>query len=253
MRTPVSAFLSIIFASHASSTATSPRTALLDLLAPLDRGFRASQEQKKAVAAAINVLASSSQQSVPDISGDWELIYTDAPDILGLDAQAGPFLTCTRIGQQISEAEGTIANVIEYGPRAWATSLVRQSKGDRLQQRVITSFARRTDEPLKVDLKIKGAALLPKQILGISLQAFPPLKLEGILQPPFGSFEVLYCEGPEGPRLTDAAAEPELEAACDLEELSEFGRCASIRVVRTQQGYFAINRRMAEGDGWGDV
>ena len=44
---------------------------------------------------------------------------------------------------------GTIANVIEYGPRAWAANLVGQAKGDLLQQRVITSFERRTDAPTK--------------------------------------------------------------------------------------------------------
>mmetsp|Transcript_33938 Transcript_33938/g.72472 ORF Transcript_33938/g.72472 Transcript_33938/m.72472 type:complete len:253 (-) Transcript_33938:335-1093(-) len=249
------ALMLLNLASLVRGITITPRTALLDLIAPLDRGFRASREQKKAVTAAIDVLAVSASgqfRSVPDISGDWELIYTDAPDILGLDAQAGPFLTCTRIGQQISETDRTIANVIEYEPREWATSLVGQAKGDRLQQRVITSFARRATDPLKVDLKIKGAAFLPKQILGISLQSLPPIKLEGGLQPPFGSFEVLYCEGPEGPPMDVALAEPELEAVCELEDLGKYGRCASIRIIRTQQGYFSVNRRMAGGDGWGE-
>ena len=81
--------------------AATPRAALLSAIAPLDRGFKATNEQRKEVTKAIQALAdSTSQQTVPDISGDWELIYTDAPDILGLDVQAGPFTTCTRIGQQ---------------------------------------------------------------------------------------------------------------------------------------------------------
>ena len=81
--------------------AATPRAALLSVIAPLDRGFKATNEQRKEVTKAIQALAdSTSQQTVPDISGDWELIYTDAPDILGLDVQAGPFTTCTRIGQQ---------------------------------------------------------------------------------------------------------------------------------------------------------
>ena len=208
-----------------SSTATA-RAALLNAIAPLERGFKADKQQRLAVESAIKELAASAPlQALPDISGDWELIYTDAPDILGLDAQAGPLVTCTRIGQQISEADGqaawsecassqhpvrhltasepgpqalatlwnragggggrlvsagerlpvrrvllvptrgrpqppppdlaadlhagTIANVIEYGPRAWAANLVGQAKGDLLQQRVITSFERRTDAPTK--------------------------------------------------------------------------------------------------------
>jgi hypothetical protein len=148
--------------------------------------------------------------------------------------------------------DGTIANVIEYGPREWASSLIAQAKGDRLQQRVITSFARRNDEPCKVDLKVRGAAFLPKQLFGVSLEAAPPLRVQGFFEPPFGSFEVLYCEGPDGPTRGEAAAlDPEMEDVCDLDGLSGLGVCASIRVIRTQQGYISINRRMTPDEGWG--
>ena len=237
------------------------RAALLNAIAPLERGFKANKQQRLAVESAIKELAASAPlQALPDISGDWELIYTDAPDILGLDAQAGPLVTCTRIGQQISEADGTIANVIEYGPRAWAANLVGQAKGDLLQQRVITSFERRADAPTKVDLKIKGAAFVPKQLLGVSLAAVPPLKLQGVVEPPFGSFECLYCEGADGPAPSDpdvVALDPDaaddMEQTCEIEGLAGFGACASIRVVRTQQGYYSINRRMAPMEGWGDA
>jgi len=227
----------------ASDTATAAaRAALLDVIAPLKRGFRAKREQQKAVAARIDELAKlAPQKGIPDLSGDWELIYTDAPDILALDIQAGPFLTCTRIGQQISEADGTIANVIEYGPRNWGSSLVAQIKGDRLQQRVITSFTRDPYEPTTVDLKIRGAAFIAKQAFGISLESLPPLTLQGVVEPPFGSFEVLYCEGPEGP------------PASVLDPYMEFDRRASIRIVRTQQGYYSINRRISGSDGWGEA
>ena len=86
------------------------RAALLNAIAPLERGFKANKQQRLAVESAIKELAASAPlQALPDISGDWELIYTDAPDILGLDAQAGPLVTCTRIGQQISEADGQAA------------------------------------------------------------------------------------------------------------------------------------------------
>ena len=293
--------LSVVLAAVAVAT---PRAALLDAIAPLNRGFSAKPADRKAVAAAIDVLAKAApaQQAVPDIGGDWELVYTDAPDILGLDAQAGPFVRCSRIGQRISEGEGTIENVIEYEPREWATSLFSNLKGDRLQQRVVTSFARREGAPATVDLKIRGVRLLPRQALGVSLESAPPLQLLGPLEPPFGSFEVLYCEGPEGPPLAegDSAADESLDLLCrqasltslaltprhspcgplcrtpptppppppslphsaplgltsaslphSMDELAGFGNCASIRVVRTQQGYFSINRRVGPGEGWG--
>jgi len=245
----------------AMSSAATARAALLSAISPLERGFKADKQQRLVVESAIKALAAStSLQALPDISGDWELIYTDAPDILGLDVQAGPLATCTRIGQQISEADGTISNVIEYGPREWAANLIGQAKGDLLQQRVVTSFERRADEPTKVDLKIKGAAFMPKQLLGVSLASVPALKLQGFVEPPFGSFECLYCEGPEGPAASDpdlVALDPdaadEMEQTCEIDGLAGFGACSSIRVVRTKQGYYSINRRMTPMEGWGDA
>ena len=126
-----------------SSTATA-RAALLNAIAPLERGFKADKQQRLAVESAIKELAASAPlQALPDISGDWELIYTDAPDILGLDAQAGPLVTCTRIGQQISEADGQAAwsecassqhpvrhlTASEPGPQALATLWNRAGGG----------------------------------------------------------------------------------------------------------------------------
>eukprot|EP00964_Phaeocystis_antarctica_P063356 scaffold38022_cov48-Phaeocystis_antarctica.AAC.2 len=94
----------------AMSSAATARAALLSAISPLERGFKADKQQRLVVESAIKALAAStSLQALPDISGDWELIYTDAPDILGLDVQAGPLATCTRIGQQISEADGEAA------------------------------------------------------------------------------------------------------------------------------------------------
>ena len=75
-----------------------------------------------------------------------------------------------------------------------------------------------------------------------------------------GSFECLYCEGADGPAPSDpdvVALDPdaadEMEQTCEIEGLAGFGACASIRVVRTQQGYYSINRRMAPMEGWGDA
>ena len=75
-----------------------------------------------------------------------------------------------------------------------------------------------------------------------------------------GSFECLYCEGADGPAPSDpdvVALDPDaaddMEQTCEIEGLAGFGACASIRVVRTQQGYYSINRRMAPMEGWGDA
>ena len=56
---------------------------------------------------------------------------------------------------------------------------------------------------------------------GVDLASAPPLKLQGPLAVPFGQFEVLYNDG-------------------------------SLRVVRTQQGYYSVNRRLGpDEEGWG--
>lgn len=229
------------------------RSALLSAIQPTNRGFGASAEQQQAVRTSIEELAAvSPQKMIPDITGDWELIWTDAPDILGLDAQAGPFNRCLRVGQQISEADKTIMNVIEYGPREWVSSLVGGVQpdvaSDVVQQRVVTGFERREGSPTTVDLKIRGASFQPKQLFGVTLDAVPALKLgPGPVELPFGTFEVLYCEGPmEAPALAEDMAE-----ACEIDGLSGYGECAPIRVIRTQQGYYSINRRMGPAEGWG--
>ena len=70
-------------------------------------------------------------------------------------------------------------------------------------------------------------------MLGVSLDSVPALRLgPGLVEPPFGTFTVLYCEG----GLETNALESEMADMCDLEGLSGYGACASIRVIRTQQG-----------------
>ena len=159
------------------------KSALLAALDGIDRGFAATSSQRKAVTSALEALKAVNPRPTDGaigLSGDWELLYTDAPDILGLK-NAGPLAELRRVGQQIDAEAGTIENVIEYEPREWATSLFSNLKGDRLQQRVVTSFARREGAPATVDLKIRGVRLLPRQALGVSLESAPPLQLLGPL------------------------------------------------------------------------
>ena len=105
-------------------------------------------------------------------------------------------------------------------------------------------------EPTLVDLKIRGAAFAAKQVLGVSLDSVPVLRLgPGPLEPPFGTFECLYCEG----GLETNALDGDMAEVCSIDGLQGYGECASIRVVRTQQGYYSVNRRMGPSEGWGDA
>ena len=211
--------LSVVLTAVAVAT---PRAALLDAIAPLNRGFSAKPADRKAVAAAIDALAKAApaQQVVPDIGGDWELVYTDAPDILGLDAQAGPFVRCSRIGQRISEGEGTIENVIEYAPASWLPLDAISASEDRVQQRVCLTYE--VEKGTRCVCQVNTFGVNPQTFFGVNLRSSPPLKLpEAPFKVPFGNFDVLYNDG-------------------------------DIRVVRTIQGYYGVNRRItAEEEMWG--
>jgi hypothetical protein len=202
------------------------RQALLDAVLPLDRGFRATAADRKRVAGLIRSLAIQAPAASADLEGEWELVYSDAPDIvgssfggvaMGVGGLSGLLGTAVRIGQSIDADARTIANVIEYQPPAWLASAVPGLASDRLQQRVLLSYA---TSGTRCDLTLRGAALAPRTALGISLLALPPLELRGPLSVPFGSFEVLYNDG-------------------------------ELRAVRTRQGFFGVNRRLPDGISWG--
>ena len=93
---------------------------------------------------------------------------------------------------------------------------------DTFQQRVLLTYEVDAESGRKCSLKIAGVAFKPGQIAGINLDSAPPLTLKGLVTLPFGDFECIYNDG-------------------------------LIRVVRTVQGYFSVNRRFPEGEGWGDA
>ena len=201
------------------------------------------------------------------LGGDWVLAYSDAPDILGLRGGPlaklrrigqqvfflshpilpirhspfflshpilpichSPFFLCItvvflfwlRIGQQIDADARTIDNVIEYVPADWLRGpfvFNGVAADDSLQQRVLLSYETKGS---RVDIKIRGTSIKPATVLGVNLLAAPPLTLEGALSLPFGSFELLYNDG-------------------------------DLRVVKTAQGYWGVNRRLPPGQGWDEL
>lgn len=144
------------------------------------------------------------------LGGNWTLIYTDAPDIIGIPSS--PLSELGRIGQEIDPASGTIANVIEYVPSQLARSLPLgdRASSDLLVQRVFTDY--RASSPTSVELDIKGLGFFPERVFGLDVPSFVRLKQEGPLSLPFGRFEVLYLD-------------------------------EDIRIVKTGQGWTSINRR----------
>lgn len=169
----------------------------------------------------------------PNLSGKWTLIYTDAPDITSLGATSPiGFSTATlgRIGQECNPP--FIKNVIEWKKPDWISSLPliggSTPKNTRILQKVVCKGKASPNEPMGVNLDIVGLELLGdssnsnnSSSENIISQLDPAnilkegVELKGPLTAPFGKFTILYLD----------------------EEL---------RVIRTNQGYLAINRREEE-------
>ncbi|OLP79066.1 Pentatricopeptide repeat-containing protein [Symbiodinium microadriaticum] len=100
-----------------------------------------------------------------DRGGNWTLIYTDAPDIIGIPTS--PFSTLGRIGQEIDANSGTIANVIEYRPSSFAVGIKDSVLEDAFVQRVFTDY--KVASPTTVELNIRGLGLAPQRIFGVDV------------------------------------------------------------------------------------
>jgi len=208
---------SAVSATADAGTAPTAAEALLDAVRGLDRGMAASAADRKRVnaliddCAAVNPTLGRGADAVAELgTSTWSLLYTDAPDILGI--RGGPLARVDRIGQEITPSENRIANVIEYCPSEAALrlggALVR---GDRVTQRVLLGYE--TSGGDLVDLKLQGISLTPNMFLGQSVS--PSRKLAGgfggqIPAPTFGAFDYVYFDG-------------------------------IVRIVKTKQGWVSIN------------
>jgi hypothetical protein len=241
---------------------------LLELAERTNRGFQASASDRKRARELIFDLArfnptpepaspyytkandsnNGDQETEPPTStlaGKWTLIFTDAPDITGLDTSRNPFSTAKlgRIGQECKPPY--IKKVIEWRRPDWAKDLpLSGSDESRVLQKVVTSASATPDKPLMVDLKVAGleleagsnsdeetnsssagepesdiASRIQKQGIPAGLLSMNPVDLKGSWNPPFGQFEILYLD-------------------------------EDLRMIKTGQNYVAVNRRIQEGEEW---
>jgi hypothetical protein len=189
------------------------KQALLVAIEETDRGFDGDEGMAEVVRNLIQDLCDVSKDMTPEpLDGDWTLLWTDAPDIIALQAP-GPLApvspTLGRIGQEIDAEEGTIVNVIEWKQASILTSFRSELAEDSVEQRVVTEFKEET--PGDVKLKLKGVGLRPRRVLNQDLDISLP-DLVGPLSLPFGNFRVLYNDG-------------------------------FLRVAKTSQGFYSINER----------
>lgn len=195
---------------QAESQRLAARGALLEAIKSLDRGFAATKENRSDVSGRIADLVRWNPTSDPTskLGGNWTLIYTDAPDIIGIPTS--PFSTLGRIGQEIDASSGTIANVIEYRPSSFAVGIKDSVLEDAFVQRVFTDY--KVASPTTVELNIRGLGLAPQRIFGVDVPEAFKVNLRGPLSAPFGKFEILYLD-------------------------------EEIRIIRTGQGWYSVNRR----------
>jgi hypothetical protein len=245
--------------SAATATVVDPEGAkikqeFLELADRTNRGFQASNMDRKRARELIYDLArfnpskepaspyyskemGESSSSSATLAGKWTLVYTDAPDITGLDTSRNPLSTAKlgRIGQECKPPY--IKNVIEYRRPDWAANLPFSGTEDsRVLQKIVTSGSATPDKPFLVELKAVGleleagegqdeldtgdfVSLIQKKGLPAGLLMTNPVDLKGPLTAPFGRFEILYLD-------------------------DEF------RVIKTYQNYIAANRRIKEGEEW---
>lgn len=190
------------------------KEALLSAISTLGRGFLAREVDQQEVTSLLQALSKFSPVEEPTarLGGEWTLLYTDAPDILGIPT--GPLSSLKRIGQEIDAVAGTITNVIEYEPSATAAQLAGliggQVSEDMVVQRVITGYT--PASATEVELKIRGLSFTPTKVFGVEIPEFARFKAEGPLSLPFGFFEILYMDD-------------------------------DLRIVQTRQGWYSINER----------
>jgi hypothetical protein len=171
----------------------------------------------------------------PTLEGSWTLVYTDAPDITGLDAGSSTPLPSLaqlgRIGQSCKPPY--ITNVIEWVKPSWAQNLPSfllpgEDTNARILQKVVTEAKAVPSRPTQVDLTLVGLdvtarmsydndtsennlqeAIKEKGLL-VGFLKTNPLELRGPLKTPFGKFTILYVDD-------------------------------ELRIIRTYQSYPAIN------------
>lgn len=199
------------------------RNTLLEDLRPLRMGFHSTSQQRRDTIAKLETFVSQygkfPEAQLGKLDGQWKLLFSDAPDILGI--RGGPLSELMFIGQDVDEEKGTCDNVIRYRPSDQAQALFRalgqDISEDRLEQRVLLSFEQDSSNgyPKKVKQTLLGTKIIPVQLLGgrISNTWAPDLGGTGLLTLPFGSYEVLYNDD-------------------------------RLRIVRTQQGFFSVNERI---------
>ena len=181
-------------------------------------GFKASASQRGRIEGILRRLQSLNTCMEPaalllSTSSTWKLIYSDAPDIVG-SGNGNEGLVLPRsgvIGQEFSAVEGTVTNIVELVPPAPLSAVL---PSDSIVQRVVLNT--QAVSATRVRLQLKGTSVQAAKLLNQDASILPPLALSLPASLPFGEFDILFYDG-------------------------------ELRVVRTTQGFYGVNVRVADG------
>ena len=158
---------------------------LLQLGASYDRGFGASQRARQEVLGVIEELERCNMQTnasrgiegndeedgmVPPLKGKWRMIWTTAVDVLLLEAS--PIFSTGAIYQVFEPP--IVTNIIDFIPRAQSLFPPDFVPNSLLRAKVKTRASARDSN--RVGLVFEKVQLQPLQVLGQSVDVFPPLK-----------------------------------------------------------------------------
>lgn len=257
------------------------KESLLSLAAETKRGFIATSDQRSKISGIIarlskynpttepaksyyNRVPQKMGSDIPTLSGKWTLVYTDAPDITGLDATTTTPLAdglalpripsllpqnakLGRIGQECIPEESLIKNVIEWKRPDWVQEILNKvgtTKEDdvdnsRVLQKVCCEATASPIKPTIVELKLSGFELQGDVDIAKSSNS------NGILS----SFQDYALRGPaqyfeRNPvNLSGPLKAPFGQFECLYLD-------QDMRINRTGQGYFAVNVRLGEAEEW---
>jgi PAP_fibrillin len=176
---------------------------LLKLAAAFDRGFGASPVARKQVGRILDALQQQQHQqqqlantgpasvaatmlehsrtTSPTLEGTWRLIWTTALDVLLL--QASPIVAVGAIHQVFDPATRTVANVIDFTPRAQGlfppglvpNTMVRATVSTRACR---PAGALPNEYPNRVGLIFESVSVQPMEVFGMETTLLPPLAFD---------------------------------------------------------------------------
>lgn len=194
------------------------------------------------------------------LTGRWNMIYTDAPDIISLRNTPPALIELGRIGQDCT-IPNTIMNVIEWVEPQWIRPLLSQWDAvwanrpatssttppittdapgavSRILQKIITTASSQPSQPTMIQLRLVGVSIdIPSDSKSLSRRWMELLPRQSIRFPP-----TMNQTTPGTTTSWMRTSSPSLT----LGEFEVLYLDEDLKVTRTGQGYYIVSQRIRE-------